>query len=78
MNFGLLGQRGMETVIPYVMVQMLCVMRAWVNLQLLILKMFSLKGLTVKNGITGRMDKASVSAQMQLVVGMVHVNITAQ
>jgi len=39
--------------------------------------MFSLKGLSVKEGMSGAMDKASVSAQMQLVVEMVLVNITA-
>ena len=77
MDLGFLGHRGVETATPLVPTQMLCVMRAWVNLQLLILKTFSLKELTVKNGITGRMDKASVSAQMLLVVGMVLVNITA-
>ena len=46
-DLGFLGHRGLETATPLVSTQMLCVMRAWVNLQLLILKMFSLKGLTV-------------------------------
>ena len=46
---GFLGHRGLETATPLVPTQMLCVMRAWVNLQLLILKMFSLKELVVKD-----------------------------
>ena len=77
MDFGFLGRRGPETATPPVRIQMQNVMRSWVNLQPRILPMFSLKGLSVKEGMSGAMDKASVSAQMQLVVEMVLVNITA-